>query len=150
MSTKPLPEKVVAVVVAAAAGATAVAVAIVVAAIVVAVAVNMAVAVVMAVMAVVAAVMAVVAVDMAAIAVVAATAGKANPISPDCKLSISALIAFNPAAGAPRQGYFFSERLAVKARPASTASSTRSSLATLGSGKPPFVKGSLGAIAFRG
>jgi hypothetical protein len=136
------------VVVAAAAGATAVAVAIVVAAIVVAV--DMAVAVVMAVMAVVAAVMAVVAVDMAAIAVVAATAGKANPISPDCKLSSSALIAFNPAAGAPRQGYFFSERLAVKARPASTASSTRSSLATLGSGKPPFVKGSLGAIAFRG
>jgi len=118
----------------------------------------MAVAVVMAVMAVVA----VVAVDMAAMAVVAATAGKANPISPDCKLSSSALSDTNPAAEAPRQGYFFAERLAVKAvedsallhgiscRSASTASSTRSSLATLGSGKPPFVKGSLGAIALRG
>jgi hypothetical protein len=83
-------------------------------------------------------------------AVVAATAGKANPISPDCKLSSSALSDTNPAAEAPRQGYFFAERLAVKARSASTASSTRSNLATLGSGKPPFVKGSLGAIAFRG
>ena len=159
MSTKPLPVKVVVAVVAAV-GATAVAVAIVAVAIVVAV--DMAVAVVMAVMAVVAVVMAVVAVDMAAIAVVAATAGKANPISPYGKLSSSALSDTNPAAEAPRQGYFFAERLAVKAvedsallhgiscRSASTALSTRSSLATLGSGKPPFVKGSLGAIAFRG
>ncbi|MCP9783586.1 hypothetical protein KBY83_09700 [Cyanobium sp. WKJ7-Wakatipu] len=92
----------------------------------------------------------VVAVDMAAMAVVAATAGKANPISPYCKLSSSALSDTNPAAEAQRQGYFFAERPAVKARSASTASSTRSSLATLGSGMPPFVKGSLGEIAFRG
>ena len=84
MSTKPLPEKVVVVVVVAAAvGATAVAVAIVVAVVV-----------------------AVVAVDMAAMAVVAATAGKANPTSPDCKLSSSALSDTNPAVDAPRQGYF--------------------------------------------
>jgi hypothetical protein len=87
---------------------------------------------------------------MAAIAVVAATAGNAKPISPDCKLSSSALSDTNPAEEAPWQGYFFAERPAVKARSASTASSTRSSLATLDSGKLPFVKGSLGAIAFRG
>ena len=48
----------------------------------------------------------VVAVDMAAIAVVAATAGNANPISPYCKLSSSALSDTNPAVDAPRQGYF--------------------------------------------
>ena len=146
MSTKPLPVKVVVVVVvvgAAAVGATAVAVAVAIVA-----AVDMAVAAVAA--------------DMAAMVVVAATAGEANSISPNCKLSSSALSDTNPAAEAPRQGYFFAERLEVKAvedsalfhgiscRPASTASSTRSSLATLGSGKPPFVKGSLGAIAFRG
>jgi len=87
---------------------------------------------------------------MAAMAVVAATAGNANPISPYCKLSSSALSDTNPAEEAPWQGYFFAERPAVKARSASTASSTRSSLATLDSGKLPFVKGSLGAIAFRG
>ena len=88
MSTKPLPEK-VAVVVAAAAGATAVAVAIVAAVVVIVVEVDTA-----------------VAVDMAAMAVVAATAGKANPISPYCKPSSSALSDTNPAAEAPRQGYF--------------------------------------------
>ena len=49
---------------------------------------------------------AVVAVDMAAMAVVAATAGNANPISPDCKLSSSALSDTNPAVEAPRQGSF--------------------------------------------
>jgi hypothetical protein len=50
--------------------------------------------------------MAVVAVDMAAMAVVAATAGNANPISPYCKLSSTALSDNNPAVDAPRQGYF--------------------------------------------
>ena len=77
---------VVVVVGAAAVGATAVAVAIVAA-------VDMAVAAVAA--------------DMAAMVVVAATAGKANPISPYRKLSSSALSDTNPAAEAPRQGYFF-------------------------------------------
>ena len=47
-----------------------------------------------------------VAVDMAAMAVVAATAGKASPISTYCKLSSSALSDTNPAVEAPRQGYF--------------------------------------------
>jgi hypothetical protein len=50
--------------------------------------------------------MAVVAVDMAAVAVVAATAGKASPISTYCKLSSSALSDTNPAVEAPLQGYF--------------------------------------------